>query len=154
MDTKHSKAESSATNLRRNLDRLRHWYGERTGYVNQQSIWLFLATLGCWSVTQPILRLLGLAVTFFIYCYLAVYGLQTGTPARELRSAIESDLVSPDVSAEEKRARNQEYSELETSVMSAANFKRSWLYWFTLAYWFASAVYFAVQFFRPATSAA
>ena len=154
MDANVSNTESATTSLRRNLDQLRHWYGERTDHMNRQSIWLFLATLGCWSVSQPHLRLLSFLVTLCIFFYLAVDGLQTGSPAREIRLTIESDLTSPSISAEEKKARDQEYRELEHSVMSAANLKRSWLYWLTFTYWFASTVYFVVVFFRSLASAA
>ena len=154
MDTKTSKPETTAADLRRNLDRLRDRYSGRTDHMNRQSIWLFLATLGCWSVSQPHFQLLGLVVTLLLYFHLAVDGLQIGTPARDIRGEIESGLASPDVSTEERRARTQEYDELEKSVMSAANFKRSWLFWLTFTYWGASVVYFVVQLVRSVTGTA
>lgn len=35
--------------------------------ANTHGIWLFIATLGCWGVTEPSIRILAFVMLFFIF---------------------------------------------------------------------------------------
>ncbi|HDU6200693.1 TPA: hypothetical protein RFX54_003351, partial [Klebsiella quasipneumoniae subsp. similipneumoniae] len=38
--------------------------------ANIHGIWLFIATLGCWGVTEPSIQLLAFVMLFFIFLFL------------------------------------------------------------------------------------
>ena len=38
--------------------------------ANTHGIWLFIATLGCWGVTEPSIRILAFVILFFIFLFL------------------------------------------------------------------------------------
>ena len=38
--------------------------------ANTHGIWLFIATLGCWGVTEPSIRILAFVMLFFIFLFL------------------------------------------------------------------------------------
>ncbi|PLL52668.1 hypothetical protein CWN04_29870, partial [Klebsiella michiganensis] len=38
--------------------------------ANIHGIWLFIATLGCWGVTEPSIRILAFVMLFFIFLFL------------------------------------------------------------------------------------
>ncbi|KAB7697141.1 hypothetical protein [Plesiomonas shigelloides] len=42
--------------------------------LNDSGIWLFLATLGCWSVNEPTIRLIAAACTFILFSHKLMTG--------------------------------------------------------------------------------
>ncbi|WP_284306497.1 hypothetical protein [Hydrogenophaga electricum] len=49
------------------LDEFRKHIKEYRKVSNDEGVWLFLSTLGCWSVTSPILQLAAFAVALIIF---------------------------------------------------------------------------------------
>ncbi len=56
------------------IDELRIQITSRYSTLNLEAIWLFVATLGCWSVNQPIVQIIALilVLVFFRTKYLKI----------------------------------------------------------------------------------
>ncbi len=49
------------------IDELRIQITSRYSTLNLEAIWLFVATLGCWSVNQPIVQIIALILVLVIF---------------------------------------------------------------------------------------
>lgn len=60
------------TEISNRLDQIDKVYLESRPNINEQGVWLFLATLGCWSVSGHGYQLLALAITFYMFLSKAI----------------------------------------------------------------------------------
>ena len=60
---KKNKIEKQIKQLSQNID---DWHEK----ANNQGIWIFLATIGCWGVTNNVLQFVALVIVFFMFAYL------------------------------------------------------------------------------------
>ncbi len=49
------------------IDELRIQITSRYSTLNLEAIWLFVATLGCWSVNQPIVQIIALILVLVFF---------------------------------------------------------------------------------------
>ncbi len=49
------------------IDELRIQITSRYSTLNLEAIWLFVATLGCWSVNQPIVQIIALILVLVVF---------------------------------------------------------------------------------------
>jgi hypothetical protein len=89
--------------------------------VNNSGIWLFLATLGCWSVEDPNFRTLAVVFTFLIFSHQLISRLDSFKPFEMDVKKIENKINSSNLTADKKKARKfdlLDFKKRKLSLMS------------------------------------
>jgi biopolymer transport protein ExbB/TolQ len=103
--------------------------------LNTQGVWLFLATLGCWSVPTSVVRVFALFLVAALFLWLA---LQTRSDRRsfpkriaELRAKVETEIEEGD----SRDARLLQLRKIEDIFAPQSVLKSSWPYLVTGIFW-------------------
>jgi len=60
--------------------------------LNLEAIWLFVATLGCWSVNSDIIRVFSLSITFFLFSFQAYHRLPNKKSFEKIRMEAQREI--------------------------------------------------------------
>ncbi|WP_261242410.1 hypothetical protein [Serratia entomophila] len=127
--------ENRIVNYRKYIDTFR-------SEANTHGIWLFIATLGCWGVTQPIIRLIATFVLLFIFFYLIDSKKEEKRPFQIIESEIE-ELINVQFNGDEKKARLYDLNESSNYRRSVRNIlKSSPLFLVCYTFYIISLIYF------------
>lgn len=93
--------------------------------LNTEGVWLFLATLGCWSVTDGLSQVYAIVVTFILFSYRIYSTLNDKRPfssiSNELEDAINNELEEGDT----KKARLLDLYNIRNTKLSLKNHLKS-----------------------------
>ncbi len=109
--------------LKNSLNRFSEGIDRYRETLNQEGVWLFLATLGCWSVQGDWTVLIALLLTFALFSY-RVYGRVEyrrtfAASLRDLRAEVASSSLAEDM----KKDRLRDIQQLESTKLS--NFRHA-----------------------------
>ena len=104
--------------------------------LNQEGIWLFLATLGCWSVSQPLLQFFAYALALVLFGQRMFHRLNETRSFSKLIKAIETRISELTPEGDSRKARlydlaifqKQELSTLK-SLRSSGHFLLCWAFY-------------------------
>jgi hypothetical protein len=104
--------------------------------LNTEGVWLFLATLGCWSVSQPLIQLYALAVTFILCTYRIYEKMQDKRTFASITKSIDNEILSNlEADSDTQKARLLDLHNINSKKLSTANHVKSTLV-FLLCYSF------------------
>lgn len=103
--------------------------------LNTEGVWLFLATLGCWSVSHQLSQLIAIAITFILFSH-RVYSKMTNkktfnSTTKELEKEIDKLLEAGDT----KKARLYDLYQIRDVKLATINHLKSTMI-FLLCYFF------------------
>ncbi|HGH8099633.1 TPA: hypothetical protein ACJOGZ_003685, partial [Vibrio cholerae] len=100
------------------IDELRIQITSRYSTLNLEAIWLFVATLGCWSVNQPIVQIIALILVLVFFSYKVsedkTYSSTFVKVLKDIRKDIDNSILEGDV----KKARLHEVDEIDKNLLS------------------------------------
>ena len=111
--------------------------------LNIEAIWLFLATLGCWSVNVKWLQIAAILIVFVLFFY-KVYENRKGqkSSAKRLKE-IKVEIEKSNLATDSKKARLFDISELQYELLSFKSiYKRMPQFLICYAFWGISLLYF------------
>ncbi|MGO4056581.1 hypothetical protein AB2373_17020 [Vibrio cholerae] len=73
--------------------------------LNTEAVWLFLATLGCWGVSNPFVKLAAFAITAFLFGKRIISRIGDARSLREIADVIESKINDSELEPDTKKAR-------------------------------------------------
>ena len=113
--------------------------------LNLEAIWLFVATLGAWSVTINYLRVIALLIIFFLFFDKVYENRSDKRPFKKLFLALKNEIENSELNGDTRKARLYELDELGKKLLG---FKSSFIlapkFLTCYAFWSASFVYFVV----------
>lgn len=91
------------------LEELSNKISRYNSTINESGIWFFLATLGCWSVSNEMLRLLAVGIAFVIFTHKIITGLEGfrlfSSELREIDAEVDaSEMIARDKESLKYRA--------------------------------------------------
>jgi hypothetical protein len=105
--------------------------------LNDESVWLFLATLGCWSVTNGILQFVALIVTFHIFFKRRANLSKDTRTFPEWIKMIEERIAQTSLPEDFKKARLFDLAAFQRKEMSHLTFiKKNWVYFVCWTFYF------------------
>ncbi|EGQ7944464.1 hypothetical protein G8G17_003364 [Vibrio cholerae] len=107
------------------IDELRIQITSRYSTLNLEAIWLFVATLGCWSVNQPIVQIIALILVLVFFSYKVsedkTYSSTFVKVLKDIRKDIDNSILEGDV----KKARLHEVDEIDKNLLSFVSISKS-----------------------------
>lgn len=108
--------------------------------LNQESIWLFLATLGCWSVTNVPIQLAALAVTFLFFTHRTLSGFSDKRSFAEIVKTIQARIDQQLATSDEAKARLYDLAQVQSDSLSyKALLRNGWVFGVSLMFYGVSA---------------
>lgn len=86
--------------------------------LNTSGIWLFLATLGCWSVSDSVLQILAVVSTFIIFSHKLISGINNFKLFSFEVKDIEKSINSETMKDESKKALLYDLNKIQKKYMS------------------------------------
>lgn len=122
----------------------RHVADYRTA-LNQEGVWLFLTTLGCWSVSNHILQFFAFLVAVMLFGERAKNRVKETRSFPKLVQALEARIVELLPEGAAREARLNDLSQFQKTEMSALNsFKNTNIFFLCWSFYGASFVYLIV----------
>ncbi len=113
--------------------------------LNQEGVWLFLATLGCWSVSNHILQFFAFLVAVMLFGERAKNRVKETRSFPKLVKALEARIVELLPEGDARKARLYDLSQFQETEMSALNsFKNTKIFFLCWSFYGASFVYLIV----------
>lgn len=112
--------------------------------LNLEAIWLFVATLGCWSVNNDIIRVFSLSITFFLFSFQAYHRLPNKKSFEKIRMEAQREinaLPNPEI----KDQYQKELDEIVSTKLSTSSaIAGSSIFCLCFSFWFLSVIYWAM----------
>ncbi|ASG09089.1 hypothetical protein EA004_15655 [Vibrio anguillarum] len=130
------------------IEDLRVHISNRYNVLNLEAIWLFVATLGCWSVNQPIIQLMAILLVFVFFSSKIFkdkkYESTFTQHLKEIRADIEASVLEGDV----EKARLHELDEIEKNLLSIRSiYKSTPMFLLGYGFWALSLFTFGYRMF-------
>lgn len=93
--------------------------------LNQEGIWLFLSTLGCWSVSQPLLQFLGFALALVLFGQRMLQRLNETRSFSKLIKTIETRISELTPEGDSRKARLYDLATFQKQELSTLKSLRS-----------------------------
>ncbi|ENM5791916.1 hypothetical protein V4V45_003831 [Vibrio mimicus] len=130
------------------IDELRIQITSRYSTLNLEAIWLFVATLGCWSVNQPIVQIIALILVLVFFSYKVsedkTYSSTFVQVLKDIRKDIDNSILEGDV----KKARLHEVDKNLLSFVSISKSTPKFLLGY--GFWALSLFIFGYRLFYAA----
>jgi hypothetical protein len=140
-DTAPLAVEEQPT-LEAGLGALKEHIASYRAALTEEGIWLFLATLGCWSVSQPLLQLIGFGVAAVMFGERMASRIAEKRSFSTLARAVELRIATAPDLAEERSMRLTELMELRKRELSALTaFRHGRIFLLSWAFFGVSFVY-------------
>ncbi|MFS7162686.1 hypothetical protein AB6825_18705 [Serratia proteamaculans] len=128
--------------IENHIDNYRKYIDTFRSEANTQGIWLFIATLGCWGVTQPVIRLIAISIILFIFFYLIDSNKKEKRPFQTIESEIEKS-INDQLNGDEKKARLYDLKECSNYRKSVKNIlKKSPMFLVCYTFYMISLLHF------------
>ncbi len=114
-------------------------------HLEQQAIWLFVATLACWSVKQVVFNVVAFIIVAFIFYKLVFRNKKPKVIDKVIKELMERIMASS-MTEDQKKARKLELQEMSNECLSnKAMFRRVPQFVIGYAFWVASLIYHLVE---------
>ncbi|HEY0562247.1 MAG TPA: hypothetical protein VGD04_02890 [Methylophilus sp.] len=89
--------------------------------LNDEGIWLFLATLGCWGVPDSQMQKVAFIITIVIFFYRFYLQIEDKRTFKQIANDIEDDVKSSTLLEDIKKARLYDLSKIKSKELSLIN---------------------------------
>ncbi|MCP3922421.1 MAG: hypothetical protein GY714_07545 [Desulfobacterales bacterium] len=113
--------------------------------LNRGAMLLFIATLACWSVNHPIIRLVAAFVVLFIFASVVFESRKDDRNFDKFVKDIEKEIENSDLGVDIKKARRYDLSDIEAEN----NYKRLFIgprFLVCYIFWFVTLFFFIQKF--------
>lgn len=98
--------------IKNEIENLSHNIDHYTQTLNTQGIWLFIVTLGCWSVDQLAYQMVAFSISVIIFGHRFYGALKEKRPFNKVKKEIEKSIKNTLLEDDSKKARLFELREL------------------------------------------
>lgn len=129
------------------IEDLKAQISNRYNVLNLEAIWLFVATLGCWSVSQPHIQILALLLVLVFFAFKISrdkkYELTSVTEMKKIRKDLDESILEGDA----KKARLHELEEINKNLFSLrAMYKSTPMFFIGYGFWGLCLFYFGYRY--------
>ncbi|AMG02425.1 hypothetical protein [Vibrio mimicus] len=107
------------------IDELRTQITSRYNTLNLEAIWLFVATLGCWSVNQPIIQLIALMLVLVFFSSKVTKDKKYNSTFLQVLKDIRMDIEASMLEGDARKARLHELDEINMNLLSLRSIYKS-----------------------------
>ena len=107
------------------IEELRTQVTNRYEILNIEAIWLFVATLSCWSVNVIIIQIIAIMLVLFFFSSKVMKDKKCNTTFQKILSEIESDVKESNLEDDSKKARLHEIEDVRKNLLSLRSIYRS-----------------------------
>ncbi len=109
--------------------------------LNRGAMLLFIATLACWSVNHPIIRLVAVFVVLFIFASVVFESRKDDRNFDKFVKDIEKEIEGSDLGVDIKKARRYDLSDIEAEnnykkLFIGPRFLACYIFWFVTLFFF------------------
>jgi hypothetical protein len=123
--------------------------------LNDEAVWLFLATLGCWSVTYSALQFVALQLTWIIFLKRMINRSKDTKSFAKWVQIIEDRIEQTSLPEDSKKARLYDLEALKKNEMSMlTSLKRAWVFLLCCIFYILTLSFFTYTVVRPYVYAA
>jgi hypothetical protein len=119
--------------------------------LNTEGVWLFLATLGCWSVSNKLAQLIALSITFFLFSYRIYKKSELKTTFGSATSQLRRLISSAELPEDARKARLYDLDQIVKGRLSLRSHARR-TFVFLVCYLFLAVTFLAYFDLLPAAS--
>jgi hypothetical protein len=119
----------------------------RRAVNNDEAIWLFLATLGCWSVTNIVVQFIALLLTWIIFIKRLTELSKKIIFFPKWKNIIENRLDESDLSDDSKKARRFELAEIDDVISIWSILKDSRMYFLCFLFYLLTLLNWSYTFY-------
>jgi hypothetical protein len=139
MEKEEFDKNSNAALIRTQIENLGQEIDKYHQHLNQQSIWLFLAVLGCWGVTNHWYQLVAFVISFSYFGWQLIDGLQNRTSFKSQFKELEIEISNPQFSDDQRDANQHRLTRVKEKV-DLKKLHRTWPWFTSMAFLVASVV--------------
>lgn len=122
-------AEKSRALIEDSLADLQIHIREYRAYLNEESIWLFLATLGCWSVAGQGIQFVALAITVILFGRRFYEKLTDKQSFSKIIQSLEARITAEMPEGDSRKARLYDLAQLKKIELSSITaLKKTWVF--------------------------
>ena len=107
------------------IEELRTQVTNRYEILNIEAIWLFVATLSCWSVNVTIIQIIAIMLVLFFFSSKVMKDKKGNTTFQKILFEIESDVKKSNLEDDSKKARLHEIEDVRKNLLSLRSIYRS-----------------------------
>lgn len=85
--------------------------------LDVHALWLFVATLGSWSIDNPYIQLLSMVIIFFLFFSLVFDNHKDLRPFKEVLTELEQEIKDSPLTGDAEKARYHEISEIKRQLL-------------------------------------
>ena len=130
------------------IEDLRAQISNRHNALNLEAIWLFVATLGCWSVYQPWVQLVALLLVLAFFSFKVSKDEKYSAAFSKLLKNIREDIEASELEGDIKKARLYDLNEIDSNLLSLKTiYKSTPMFLVGYVFWAFCLLYFGYNLF-------
>jgi len=130
------------------IEALRNKITTRHQTLNLEALWLFVATLSCWSVDVPYLRMVAIILVVVFLVFKVVGNKKSGQTFSQCLDDIKNEVDNSSLEEDAKKARFHELTEIKENLLSIQSiYKSTPIFLLGYAFWGLSFYYFLQDLF-------
>lgn len=117
--------------------------------LNLEAIWLFVATLGCWSVSQPYIQMLALILVFITFAFKVSKDRKYESSSSKIMNKIRDDLAESTLESDTKKARLHELDIVDKNLLGLKTiYKSTPIFLVGYGFWIVCLFYFSYNLLK------
>lgn len=125
------------------VDTLRGQITTRYQTLNLEALWLFVATLSCWSVDIPYLRMVAIILVLIFLVFKIVGNKKSDQTFTQIYDDIKNEVNKSDLEEDIKKARLHDLTEIKVNLLSIKSiYKSTPIFLLGYGFWSISFYYF------------
>ncbi|OOE65896.1 hypothetical protein BZG20_10930 [Salinivibrio sp. IB868] len=130
------------------IEDLKSQISSRYNILNLEAIWLFVATLGCWSVDQKYVQMLAILLVLVFFSAKVAKDKKYDTTFARMLKDIRNDIEGSILEGDSKKARLHELEEINNNLLGIKSIYRSTpMFLMGYAFWVISVFVFGFRSF-------
>ncbi|CAI2306972.1 conserved membrane hypothetical protein [Vibrio parahaemolyticus] len=130
------------------IEDLKSQISSRYNILNLEAIWLFVATLGCWSVDQKYVQMLAILLVLVFFSAKVAKDQKYDTTFARMLKDIRNDIEGSILEGDSKKARLHELEEINNNLLGLKSIYRSTpMFLMGYAFWAISVFVFGFRSF-------
>ncbi|ELK5320542.1 hypothetical protein Q6699_004181 [Vibrio vulnificus] len=131
------------------IEDLRAQISNRYNALNLEAIWLFVATLGCWSVNEQIIQMIALIIVLLFFSTKVSKDKKYDTTFIQISKDIRADLEMSVLEGDVKKARIHELDDVVRNHLGLTSiYKSTPIFLLGYGFWALSLMTFAYRMFN------
>jgi hypothetical protein len=130
------------------IDDLKSQITSRYNTLNLEAIWLFVATLGCWSVDQPCIQLVAIFLVLIFFSSKVSKDQKYDITFARILKNIQTDIEESVLEGDAKKARLHEIEEINKNLLGLKSiYKSTPMFLMGYGFWIVSVFVFGYRLF-------